>query len=93
MHNSRDNSPGTDRPWSQDFGPFLTMGIQLALTVVVCFFLGRWLDSELNTSPWLMIAGLVLGIAGGLVSFFRAAVQAGKEQDREAAQRRDHRDG
>jgi F0F1-type ATP synthase assembly protein I len=68
------------------------MGIQLALTVVVCFFVGRWLDGVLNTGPWIMIAGLFLGTVGGLISFFRAAMAAGKEQDREAAQRRNHRE-
>jgi len=85
-------SPKSGRPWSKDVGPFLTMGIQLALTVVVCFFLGRWLDGFFNTAPWLMIAGLLLGIAGGFISFFRSAIQAGKEQDREAAERKNHRD-
>jgi F0F1-type ATP synthase assembly protein I len=84
-----ENKPG--RPgimWSKEFGPFLTLGIQLAITVVVCFFIGRWLDSVFNTAPWLMIAGLALGITGGLMSFFRTAIAAGKEQDREAAERK-----
>jgi ATP synthase protein I len=87
----RETEHKPDRPsrvWSKEFGPFLTLGIQLAVTVVVCFFLGRWLDTVLGTAPWLMIAGLALGIAGGLISFFRTAIAAGKEQDREAAERK-----
>lgn len=56
---------------SRDAGPFLTLGIQLALSVVAFFFLGRWLDGLWGTAPWLMLAGLLLGAAGGFVQFFR----------------------
>jgi F0F1-type ATP synthase assembly protein I len=70
--------------WAAEFGPFLTLGIQLAIAVVVFFFLGRWLDAVLGTGPWLMIGGLFLGIVGGLIKFFRTAVALGKKQDDEA---------
>ncbi len=93
MKTTGDNAPDEGRPWTRQYGPFLTLGIQLAVTVVVCFFLGRWLDSLLATDPWLTIAGLALGIAGGMISFFRTAIAAGDREDREAAERRKHRDG
>jgi F0F1-type ATP synthase assembly protein I len=60
----------TRRWWSSEGGTYLTMGMQLALSVVVFFFLGRWLDGLLETTPWLMIAGLVVGIVGGFIKFF-----------------------
>jgi F0F1-type ATP synthase assembly protein I len=66
------------------------MGIQLALAVVVFFFAGRWLDGQLGTSPWLMLAGLLVGIAGGMVKFLRAAVALGKEANRDAEEGRAH---
>lgn len=59
------------RRWNRDVGPFLTLGIQLALSVVAFFFLGRWLDGLWGTGPWLMLAGLLLGAGGGFVQFFR----------------------
>ncbi len=71
-----------------DVGPFLTLGIQLAIGVVAFFFLGRWLDDVLGTSPWLMIGGLFLGSAGGLVQFFRTASALGRKEDEEARKRR-----
>ncbi len=84
-----DPAGGRRRPiWSKEFGPFLTLGIQLALTVVACFFIGRWLDGLLGTSPWLMILGLGIGISGGLISFIRTSLAAGRRQDREAAERK-----
>jgi len=33
--------------------------------------LGYWLDGKWGTRPWVMLAGLLLGMAGGFVSFFR----------------------
>ena len=78
------------RTWAQSFGPYLTMGIQLALAVVVFFFVGRWLDGRLGTAPWLMLAGLLVGIAGGMIKFLRAAVALGKEANRDAEKERAH---
>jgi F0F1-type ATP synthase assembly protein I len=34
-------------------------------------FAGYALDRRLRTSPWLLLAGLLLGMVGGFVSFFR----------------------
>jgi hypothetical protein len=31
---------------TKDFGPFLTLGLQLAISVVVFFFIGYWLDGK-----------------------------------------------
>lgn len=70
------------------YGPFLTLGLQLAITVVAFFFLGRWLDAWLDTAPWGMLGGLAIGITGGMVSFFRTVIALGKAEDRTSA---DHR--
>ena len=82
----------TWRGWATDFGPFLTLGIQLAIAVVAFFFLGRWLDQALGTAPWLMIVGLFIGIVGGLTQFFRTANAIGKKEDEEARKERALRD-
>lgn len=62
-------------------GPLFSQGIQLALTVVVLFFVGDWLDKKWGTSPWLMLVGLFIGIVGGLIKFSRTALEAGREED------------
>jgi len=80
--------PGRKQRWVEELGPYLTMGIQLALGVVIFFFLGRWLDGVFGTSPWLMIAGLALGSIGGLVKFLRDAVALGRRANKEAEERR-----
>ena len=62
-------------------GPYLTLGIQLAITVVAAFFFGRWCDEKLSTSPWLMIAALFIGCTGGLIKFIRTVNELAKQDD------------
>jgi ATP synthase protein I len=45
--------------------------ISLFLTVATLLGLGWLLDRWLHTSPWLMVAGIVLGSALGLYEFVR----------------------
>lgn len=66
----------------RDFAPFLGMGMQLAIGVVVFFFLGYWLDGKLGTSPWLSIGGAFVGAAGGLIKFIREAMRIGNTSDK-----------
>jgi F0F1-type ATP synthase assembly protein I len=63
------------------FGPFLTLGLQLAISVVVFFFIGYWLDGKFGTSPWCSIGGAFLGAAGGLIKFLKEAMALGKQAD------------
>jgi F0F1-type ATP synthase assembly protein I len=76
--------PGAGGPgnWREDFGPFLTMGMELAFAVVGMFFLGRWLDGLLDIAPWGMYCGLIIGIAGGLIRFIRRAMAMGDTASR-----------
>jgi ATP synthase protein I len=45
----------------------------LFASVVSGLILGWLLDRWLGTRPWLLVAGLVLGAAGGFVEFIRAS--------------------
>lgn len=41
------------------------IGVELAIMVTLGFYGGRILDRSLGTGPWLMIAGILLGVAFG----------------------------
>lgn len=79
---------GLGGSWSSGFGTYLSLGLQLAISVVAFFFLGYWLDGRCGTTPWLTIAGLVIGTAGGFIKFFRTAMQLSRKADREAQESR-----
>lgn len=74
-----DQSAG-GRKWLRDAAPFLTMGMELAFAVVGMFFLGRWLDAVLEIAPWGMYGGLVVGVTGGFIRFFRRAIELGNQR-------------
>ncbi len=42
------------------------IGVEMAVTVTLGFYGGRFLDGQLGTAPWLMVAGVLLGVAAGV---------------------------
>jgi F0F1-type ATP synthase assembly protein I len=54
------------------------IGTTLAMTVVLSLGVGYWLDQRLKTSPWLLLAGGLLGIGAALYQFFRTVTGLGK---------------
>jgi len=54
-------------------GAMLSAGMQLAVSVGLGVFFGYRLDARFNTSPWLVLAGSILGISVGLYNFIREA--------------------
>jgi F0F1-type ATP synthase assembly protein I len=59
-----------------------SVGLEFGLSVVLCVLLGLWLDGKWDTSPWMMLLGLALGLAAGFTSLLRNLRRA----DRAAAQ-------
>lgn len=65
-------------------GPLFGSGIQLAASVVLMFFIGRWLDSLCNSAPWLMIVGLFFGFSAGLYNFIKIVGKVEKDKTKES---------
>jgi ATP synthase protein I len=58
-----------------------SVGIEFSLSTVIGALGGRWLDGKLGTDPWLMLVGLVLGVAAGFRSLIRTAQRANRENE------------
>jgi ATP synthase protein I len=67
-------------------GGYGTVGLELALSVLVGLAAGRWLDRQLCTAPWLTLIGTAFGIAAGARAVWRALRRANREADRIAEQ-------
>ena len=67
----------------QTVSPYLTLGVQLAVTVVVFFFAGKYADAYFGTKPWLMVTAVLLGAAGGLIKFFKTVIELGNKEEHE----------
>jgi ATP synthase protein I len=48
-----------------------SVGIELAVAVVMGLFFGMWLDTQLGIAPAMMILWLVIGFAAGMRAVFR----------------------
>ena len=55
-----------------DAAPYLGLGIEIMLSMVVFVFLGYFADGWLGTSPWLLIAGAFLGLVATGVTLWKA---------------------
>ena len=71
-----ERSEGADRPDSraeivQKLGPYLGLGWVLAAAVLAGTAGGYYADKWLGTSPWLTLAGILLGMTAGFTSVLR----------------------
>lgn len=55
----------------QEAAPYLGLGMQLALAVLLFFFIGWWVDGACDTGPYGMLIGIAVGITGGMFKFIR----------------------
>jgi F0F1-type ATP synthase assembly protein I len=59
------------------------LGIQLAVTVLVCVLLGQWLDRKVGTDGVFTILAPLLGFGGMLYSLIRELSRAEKDEGAE----------
>lgn len=52
-----------------------SVGIEMALATGIGWGIGYWLDGKYGTGPWLMLVGLLFGVAAGFKGLIRTANQ------------------
>jgi len=62
----------------KEVGPYIGLGLQLAITVTVMVFIGIWLDGVFETDPILTVVFSFLGVFVGMYTFIKSALKAGK---------------
>ena len=63
----------------RDAGPYLGLGLQLALTVTIMVFVGIWLDDKFNSKPIITIICSVFGIFAGMYNFIKTVLKSVKK--------------
>ena len=71
------DSERIDRAWKSL--SYASIGIEMAVAIVLGWAFGRYLDGKFGTEPYLMLIFLLLGIAAGFKGLIRAAKRAQRE--------------
>jgi len=76
------NGPQKYKPRSTlgQIGSYLTIGLELAVFLLVFIFLGRYLDSRWGTEPWLLMTGATVGLVAGFYNLFRTLSRLDKSK-------------
>lgn len=80
----------SDSDWRaglRESGPYVTLGLQMGLTVAVCTLGGFFADRHFGTLPWLTLAGGLLGIVALVVQLVRAVRDINAASTRRASRR------
>jgi F0F1-type ATP synthase assembly protein I len=72
---------GTEKSF-YGYGPYLTLGFQLAAAIVVFFFLGDWIDKRYEIAPVGKLVGTSIGILGGFIKFFKSVASLIDNEER-----------
>lgn len=63
-------------PQGNPLGAAMSLGLELAVAMVLGVVGGRWADEKLGTSPALLLIGVALGFGAGLYLLVRGVKQA-----------------
>ena len=66
-----------------ELGRLAALGVQFAVTVALCTAAGWWADGGLGTTPWLLIAGALVGAVAAFYQVCRALGSGGRPKDLE----------
>lgn len=72
---------GSDWISAGDLG---TIGLTLALAIVIGFFAGRWIGGKLGNPTAGSIIGFLFGTAAGFIEMFRAVARWNRRMERSA---------
>ncbi len=61
---------------------YAQIGTMLIVPMIMLGGLGYWLDRRFCWEPWLLLAGLILGMAAGFLNFFRLVLPRKSENGR-----------
>jgi hypothetical protein len=72
----------------KSLGRYGSIGFELVASIVIGFFVGRWLDNRFGWHGVGTIGGVLLGVYTGFRTLFRRAKEAEREMDLEDARER-----
>lgn len=66
---------------------YSTIGLQLALIMILCVYGGHKLDEYFNSSPWFVVLGTVIGMVGGIYNLINSLRHIEKSLNKEKGEK------
>lgn len=63
--------------WTRQIGLFVTIPFVLAVSPIIGWLIGSWLDKKLDTAPYLMYLFLFIGFVAGFRELYRIIKEFG----------------
>lgn len=70
-HGGAPRSESEDERASRAFSRYAGVGLQFALSILLFLYAGQWIDRRLGSSPWGVLAGVILGASAAFYSMYR----------------------
>lgn len=64
-------------------GPYASLGIQFAATILIFVAIGWWLDDAFTTTPLFLLLGTLFGAAAGFYKLYRTLMDLDERRKRE----------
>lgn len=61
------------KEYFRKYGIITAAVVEIVALILFGFFSGKFLDEKLGLTPYLMIAGVILGFIGGIYRFYRSS--------------------
>ena len=71
--NNRDRNLGLSAAY-RAASPYLSLGVQFVVIILICLFAGKWADEHFATSPLFILVGAGFGIVAGFYHFFKVVL-------------------
>ena len=72
----------------RELGRYSALGLELAISVIIGLAVGYYLDKWLGTGPWMKVVWIGIGFSAGIRSLYRAALQSGKDLEKDEEDKR-----
>ena len=90
MADDAPNDKASSGSWQESFrdvAPYIGLGTQMVITMMIFVGAGYFLDQRLGTTPWLLLAGTLLGMVVVFIYLVRIVGQLNKKADERQQQR------
>jgi F0F1-type ATP synthase assembly protein I len=77
------------KPWWRDsLVIFARISVWIAVPVIIALFLGKWLDREFGTAPWLFLATMAVAFGATIFGIYKTTVREMKKLEKDAGQKK-----